>query len=408
MPGDDDMCDTITVFDNNNKASFFGKNSDRDPEELQILYISHDPEKELYSRPFEEEITRYIDHPFQKLKEVFKRFDNKYQAIISRPVWIWGAEMGVNEYGLSIGNEAVFSKEKTVKDGLLGMDILRLALHNNKTAKQATDFIVDLIEEYNQSGDGMYSGKLHYHNSYLIKDFKETFILETAGKHWAIKNVKSVATISNSYTINNDYNRIDKKSNNDRNFKEQYENRLLSYFSGGDYRQDFSSNYLFQKKPCLKEIMKLFRSHKKGKSRIQSGMKSICMHPGFLKTETTGSMIVEYREDKFVTWFTGSPHPCLSLYKPVTFPVNEKKSIVTDIDYALHKGKQWKSLAKYLLKNYRRFVQDVKPLRDELEDRFIQMIDMNSGRNSKEKLLKKCQECYRLIDNYQLAVEKVI
>lgn len=40
---------------------------------------------------------------------------------------MFGAEAGMNEYGVCIGNEAVFSKEKLVNyQGLLGMDMLRL------------------------------------------------------------------------------------------------------------------------------------------------------------------------------------------------------------------------------------------------------------------------------------------
>lgn len=50
--------------------------------------------------------------------------------ILSKPGWMWGAEMGANECGVVIGNEAIWTNDN---DGdhdpyvkrLLGMDLVR-------------------------------------------------------------------------------------------------------------------------------------------------------------------------------------------------------------------------------------------------------------------------------------------
>lgn len=49
-----------------------------------------------------------------------------HSVVLSKPVWMWGAEMGANDAGVVIGNEAVWTREPD--DGppaLLGMDLVR-------------------------------------------------------------------------------------------------------------------------------------------------------------------------------------------------------------------------------------------------------------------------------------------
>ena len=52
-----------------------------------------------------------------------------HAVVLSKPAWMWGAEMGANEHGVTIGNEAVWSRySDSAYDAvprLLGMDLLR-------------------------------------------------------------------------------------------------------------------------------------------------------------------------------------------------------------------------------------------------------------------------------------------
>jgi secernin len=100
--------------------------------------------------------------------------EKTFSVLLSKPFWIWGGEMGVNEHGVSIGNEAIFTSsvpyKKSPERSLLGMDILRLALERSSSAREAVQTIGHLIENYDQGGSCSFYEKFFYHNSFLVLD----------------------------------------------------------------------------------------------------------------------------------------------------------------------------------------------------------------------------------------------
>ena len=142
--------------------------------------------------------------------------DTTYATLGSQPYWCWGYEEGINEFGVAIGNEGVWTRPllemltamQTGQDlplGPTGMDLVRLALERAKTAAEAVTVIGALLEEHGQLGSGLPTTGLPagaYDNSYIIADAKEAWILETAGREWVARRVDSgVASISNDLSI---------------------------------------------------------------------------------------------------------------------------------------------------------------------------------------------------------------
>lgn len=192
-------CDTwVALRDATSDHSvLLAKNSDRPPMEAQPLV----------------QVPRGRHSPGERVKCTYieiPQAPETYGHIGSSIWWAFGYEQGMNEHGVAIGNEAVWSKEPYQwGDGLLGMDLVRLALERGRTAHEAMRVIAALLEKHGQSGDcerpGEW-GKANYHNSFLIADGKEAWVLETAGRYWVAKRITNgVYSISNIYSIERDW-----------------------------------------------------------------------------------------------------------------------------------------------------------------------------------------------------------
>src|ERR1700728_1873910 len=111
------MCDTIIAGPATTAKGvlLFGKNSDRQRNEAQTIE-SHSAT--LYS---EDQAVRCTYVAIPQVARV-------HAVLLSRPFWMWGAEMGANEHGVVIGNEGLFSREPPPETpALTGMDLVRLA-----------------------------------------------------------------------------------------------------------------------------------------------------------------------------------------------------------------------------------------------------------------------------------------
>ena len=327
------MCDTQVIIKDN--TTWFAKNSDREPGEPQLVVRLPATRK-----------TRE-----RKLKATYIEIDQvqkKHAVILSKPSWIWGAEIGANDAGVVIGNEALFSRVMESENGLLGMDLLRLGLERGDDAQHAMQVIIELLQKYGQGGAAGFRDKsLRYDNSFIIADAKESWVLETAGRHWVSKKIKTAWAISNCMTIEEDFDQKSKgiedfaikkgllKKNKTFNFKKTFDTRFIPFFAGAHERLQLS-NDCFNKnrqesKISLQNIANNLRAHHRDSKDIAAGSnKDICMHAGgfIRRSQTCGSMISklsaisissELSKSENLHFITGTSAPCLSIFKPVSF-----------------------------------------------------------------------------------------
>jgi len=303
------MCDTFGIGAEmaGSGISIFAKNSDREADEAQLV-ISVPPQC----------------HPegdtLQCTHTAIPQVRSTYALVLSKPFWLWGAEMGVNEKGVAIGNEALFTKVKPEKKpGLIGMDLLRLALERGATAEEAAQIISELLRQYGQAGScGYRDKKLSYMNSYIIMDRQAIIKLETAGRDHVLKRYNHYAVISNAITLTNDWDASSLPPGTDFS---KLSDPLMTYFAGGAFRRDRNQDCIAGAKEGLgvTDVFAMLRSHY-ADSPATGFNRDVCMHasdPLIRRSQTTGSMVVElHPDDKFRIFVTGGSAPCLTVFKP--------------------------------------------------------------------------------------------
>lgn len=301
--------------------------------------------------------------------------------------------MGGNEYGLVIGNEAVFTKEAKGSDSLLGMDMLRLALERCKTSREAVDFLIHLLQEYGQGGNCGFEKKFTYHNAFLIADRETAWVLETAGEYWAALQVKEVYSISNRLSLGREFDlahprliehAIEKgwcKSEEDFDFARCYSEPVFTHFSGSKKRRRCSLDRLQETKGriTVETMLEILRSHTPAfdkKPYRRSSVSSVCMHAGFLfGDQTTGSYVVKLGQGLDAYWITGGSPACLGLFKP--FFMVEGEGFSHGPEQAEEAESAWErreEIHRLVLEN-RIAADEYKRDRDLLETKWLQEVD---------------------------------
>lgn len=371
------MCDTMVATGGQSVdgAVLFGKNSDRERNEAQYLEAAP---KRTHRKGAKVKLTHVeID-----------QVPETHAVILSKPFWIWGAEIGANEHGVVIGNEAVYGKRMPSLDpGVIGMDYLRLGLERGASAEEALDAITRLIARHGQSGNCGHMKTRTYHNSFIIADATGAWVLEAIGHDWVAERADGVRTISNALSIEANYDKISdgmKAKVGDAPVASTMTNPRRDKLSQGKERCARSTAVLGNRRGKLDvhAVMSALRDHGPAERNWhpdQTAMKSVCMHAawGTNGGQTTGAMASSLKRGQpGVHWVTASAAPCLSVFKPVFvdlgLPVGERRPV----DTFDAKTRWWKheQLHRAVLQDFEARSNAIADERDALEKSFARRI----------------------------------
>ena len=318
-------CDTMVALApaTATATTLFAKNSDRPPGECQPLTLveraRHPPGASVRCQ--------YVEIPQAR---------RTARVLGSRPIWLWGFEHGVNEFGVAIGNETIFAKEAPSDRGLLGMDLVRLGLERSSTADEALGVLTGLIEAHGQGGSGFREFAFPYHSSFLIADRRGGWILEALGRHWAARRCRSTDSISNQITIGRDWDRLsdgivehartlslnlDDPFDFSRTFRD-VEN-VPRALSEGRLRRSRRGLEGAAGRVDLGTLRGILRDHhgvpvfRPGAAPEEESFYTICMHQGVSRTTASLMADLGLEPGGFPLVWTGFGRPCCGLFFPV-------------------------------------------------------------------------------------------
>jgi len=184
------MCDTLCGFGPDGMV--FAKNSDRPIGEVQVVV------------------------PFGRRASAGGTLRTQYlsigdtgahAALLSCPTWLWGAEHGVNEFGVAIGNERISTVHRAAeaRPALIGMDLVRLGLERARSAEEAVRIMTDLLTTHGQGGIADAAHQEAYDSSFLIADPGQSFVLETSGTDFAAAPFRAGTAISNRIALSSNW-----------------------------------------------------------------------------------------------------------------------------------------------------------------------------------------------------------
>lgn len=239
-----------------------------------------------------------------------------YSTILSKPANRWGAETGSNEKGVSIG--ITYTENEPTDGCLLATDLTRLGLERSASASEAIDIISSLSSESGPQGESRESSKY----CFVVCDPNEAWLLNIVGNLWA---AEKITTGFRSISVGLSVRTIVDKSYPDIQQKSQ----TLGFWAGNG---DFNFSEIFSAIPAKAIGWPPGTEPADVEANFSvTDMFSVLRAQAAISQARTSHVSTLSPSGVSCHWFTGTPDPNESVFKPFVFTLNARISNYTRI-----------------------------------------------------------------------------
>lgn len=387
------MCDTFVALRHTtrNKTVIFAKSADCEVNEANAVV----------------RIPRRKHLPGESVRIthlVIPQAEETYEVILTKAFWTYGCEVGVNEYGLAMGEEAVYTTEMAEEnDGIIGPDLMRIGLERAQTCREAIEIMTRLLEEYGQGGSAELKGNSHFDSSFLMSDREEAFVLETAGRKWAVKRVDDLGSISNLLLIGREWDRSSEPGDGALDWAKTYGLPEVPPSLGSAERQRLTFEGLAAARGniTVKTAFQIMRHHGEGYHPASaSAHRNICVHAGPQENrwwQADGVMVSDVGEHGVMAWLTGTSGTCLSIFKPVFIGLDLPDIGPVPSERFNPQSLWWKHelLHRRAMADFDHLVPEIRQDFDRLEAEFLEKLEAVKKGADREKM-QFMEHCFRV------------
>lgn len=281
------------------------------------------------------------------------------------------------------------------KDGIIGPDLMRIGLERARNCQEAIQIMTDLLERYGQGGSAELKGNSHFDSSFIMADSNEAYILETAGRKWAVKKVEAVASISNMLGIGRDWDMCSAASGDEKiDWASTFALPEVPPTLGSPVRQSITYNGLTSAlgNISVQKIFEIMRHHGEGYHPAKAeAHRNICVHAGPQENrwwQADGVMVTDVGPHGVMAWVTGTSGTCVSIFKPVFLGMDLPDIGPYPTEHFDPRSLWWKHelLHRRAMADFEHLVPEIRADFDQIEAEFLaQAASVKRGTQAEKK-----------------------